>query len=69
MSWSTVDRRLPLLTLTGIFIAVVIVLGRRRGALALLGFALSLGIIVAFVLPAIVAGEIPWLSPSSAPQP
>ncbi|MGH2720362.1 MAG: YibE/F family protein, partial [Actinomycetota bacterium] len=54
-----VDRRLPLVTLTGIFVAVVIALGRRRGALALLGFALSVGIIVRFVLPAIVAGEDP----------
>jgi uncharacterized membrane protein len=54
-----VDRRLPLLTLTALFVGIVILLGRRRGTFALLGFALSVGIIGLFVLPAIVAGKNP----------
>jgi uncharacterized membrane protein len=56
---SDVDRSLPLLVLVGIFVLVVVALGRWRGALALMGFALSLVVLVLFVLPAILAGENP----------
>lgn len=50
------QRSTPLLLLTGIFIAAIIVLGRWRGVGALAGLAASLFVILAFVLPAILDG-------------
>lgn len=43
------------------FCALVILFGGRRGALSLLGLAASLAVVVAFIVPAILAGEAPLL--------
>lgn len=53
----SVDRRTTMLWLAAIFAALVIVLARRRGLLALVGFALSLLLVVRFVVPAIAEGK------------
>lgn len=54
-------RRTPLLYLTLIFIALVLMVGRWYGACALLGMALSFGVIVKLILPQIYAGRDPVL--------
>jgi uncharacterized membrane protein len=51
------DRRLVLVVSALIFAAAVVALGRIRGLAALVGLVLSLGILLWFILPAIVAGE------------
>lgn len=51
------DRRLVLLVLGLVFAAAVIALGRMRGVAALVGLAISIGILLWFILPAIIAGE------------
>ena len=51
------ERSTPLLLLTIVFVAAIVVLGRWRGVGALAGLAASLFIIVMFVLPAILAGS------------
>jgi uncharacterized membrane protein len=53
----SIDRRGTMLWLAAIFALLVIVLARRRGLLALIGFALSLLLIVRFVVPAISDGK------------
>jgi uncharacterized membrane protein len=53
----SVDRRGTMLWLAAIFALLVIVLARRRGLLALIGFALSLLLVVRFVVPAISDGR------------
>jgi ABC-type Zn uptake system ZnuABC Zn-binding protein ZnuA len=53
----SVDRRATMLWLAAIFAALVIVLARRRGLLALIGFVLSLLLVVRFVVPAISDGR------------
>jgi uncharacterized membrane protein len=55
------DRRGTLRSLVILFAALVIVLARWRGALALAGFAASLLLIVKFLVPAILAGSPPLL--------
>jgi uncharacterized membrane protein len=55
--YADADRRGTLLWLAGACAALVVVLARRRGLLALAGFAFSLLIIVDFVVPAILAGS------------
>jgi len=55
------DRRLPLLALAGVFAAVVITLGRLRGAMALVAMALTLVVLVAFVAPSVLDGHDPVL--------
>jgi uncharacterized membrane protein len=52
-----VDRRGTLLWLVVAFAGLVIVLTRWRGVLALAGFALSLGLVTTFIVPAILAGS------------
>jgi uncharacterized membrane protein len=55
-------RRLPTLgLLVGLFVAAVLVIGRWHGLRSLLGLALSLVLVVRFVVPAILAGEHPPL--------
>jgi uncharacterized membrane protein len=54
-------REVPLLLLSLLFAAVVVALGRWKGLAALGGFALSLGVITFFVLPAILSGKSPLL--------
>ena len=51
------QRSTPLLLLTLLFVVSILVLGRWRGAGALAGLAASLFVILAFVLPAILAGS------------
>lgn len=51
------ERSTPLLLLCLLFAASIIVLGRWRGVGALAGLAASLGLIIAFVLPAVLDGS------------
>jgi len=53
------QRGRPLLLLGLLFAAVVIALGRKKGVSSLVGLALSLGVLVVFVLPAILEGKNP----------
>lgn len=53
------ERRFPLALLAAVFAAVVVALGRWRGVFALAGFGITLGVLVVFVLPAILAGGNP----------
>jgi uncharacterized membrane protein len=55
------ERRTPMLVLAGLFALCVIAFGRLRGALSLVGLGLSLGVVVAFVAPAILDGKEPVL--------
>ncbi|MFD7653460.1 YibE/F family protein [Actinosynnema sp. NPDC059797] len=55
------QRGVPLLLLGLLFAAAVLLLGRWRGLAALGALALSLVVLVVFVLPAILAGESPPL--------
>ncbi|MPZ83861.1 MAG: YibE/F family protein [Actinophytocola sp.] len=62
-SYQLVDfqRDVPLALLAGLFAVVVLVLGRWQGLKALLALGVSFGVLVLFVLPAIIAGENPLL--------
>ena len=53
------ERRGPLLWLAIVFAALVVVFGRLRGALSLVGLAISLAVVVAFIVPAILDGSAP----------
>ena len=53
------ERRRPMLLLVLIFAALVVLFGRLRGALSLVGLAVSLGVVVMFVVPAILDGSEP----------
>jgi len=53
------ERRDPMLWLLAGFIVVVLVFGRRRGLLSLIGLAASVGVIVVFLIPAILDGGPP----------
>lgn len=53
------ERRGPMLLLAGIFVAIVLLFARLRGALSLLGLALSIAIVLLFVVPAILDGKSP----------
>jgi uncharacterized membrane protein len=53
------ERRAPMLWLAIAFAALVIVFGRVRGFLALVGLGLSLAIVLVFILPAILDGRDP----------
>ena len=55
------DRRTPLVWLAGLFALVVVALGRLRGALALVGMAATLAVLVAFVAPSVLDGNDPVL--------
>lgn len=55
--FSDKDRRVLLVVLGLVFAGAVIALGRMRGVAALVGLALSVGILLWFILPAIVAGS------------
>ena len=57
------ERRSPMLWLAIAFAALVILFGRLRGALSLVGLAISLAIVLVFILPAILGGEDPlWVA-------
>jgi uncharacterized membrane protein len=51
------ERRTPMLWLAIAFTGLVVAFGRLRGALSLLGLAISLVVILAFVVPAILDGS------------
>jgi uncharacterized membrane protein len=53
------ERRGAMLWLAGLFVAAVLVLGRLRGALSLLGLAASLALVLVFVVPSILDGNSP----------
>lgn len=55
------QRETPLLLLAGAFALTVLVIGRRHGLRALAALILSMGILVKFMLPAIIAGRSPLL--------
>ncbi|WP_052847552.1 YibE/F family protein [Streptomyces avicenniae] len=54
-----VDRQLPILLLAGIFALAVVVVGRLRGLLALIGLGVSFTVLTTFILPAILHGSNP----------
>lgn len=60
-AFAGLDRRGTLLWLALAFAALVIILARWRGVLALVGFALSLLLVTKFLIPAILAGSPPLL--------
>jgi uncharacterized membrane protein len=53
------ERRGPMLWLALIFVAAVLLLGRLRGALSLVGLAVSLALVLVFVVPSILDGNEP----------
>ncbi len=55
------DRHSSLLWLVVVFAVLVLVLGRWRGLLALVGFSISLLLVTKFLVPAMVAGSPPFL--------
>lgn len=59
-SFADFERRGTLLWLALAFAVLVVAFGRLRGALSLVGLALSLAIIVFFIVPAILSGESPF---------
>lgn len=59
--FSDYQRRLPLLALGLAFAILVVVTSRLRGIAALAGLALSLAVLIHFVLPAILEGSSPLL--------
>jgi uncharacterized membrane protein len=59
--YAGLDRRGTLLWLVVAFAVLVVAITRWRGALALLGFALSLVLVTRFVVPAIAQGSSPLL--------
>lgn len=58
-SFADFERRAPMLWLALAFAAVVVVFGRLRGALSLVGLALSLAVVLVFIVPAILDGASP----------
>lgn len=53
------DRRIPLLILALIFGVVVVALSRLHGFLSLIGVVVSIGLLIVFVMPAILEGSNP----------
>jgi uncharacterized membrane protein len=60
-SYVDVDRRAPMLWLAIALAVLAVIVARLRGLLALLGVAVSLVLVVAFLVPAILAGSDPVL--------
>lgn len=58
-SFADFDRRSPMLWLLLGFAAIVVVFGRLRGFLALIGLGISVAVIAAFIVPAILDGTSP----------
>lgn len=57
-----VQRAVPLLALSGVFLLAILALGRLRGALAVAGAGVSLLVLVEFLVPALLAGRPPLLT-------
>jgi uncharacterized membrane protein len=55
------ERRGPMLVLAAVFVLVVLAFARWRGALSLAGLAVSLALVLVFVVPAILDGKEPLL--------
>ncbi len=60
-SVTDVNRKLPLAVLAGIFALVVVLVGRMRGVMALIALAISFGVLMLFILPAILQGSNPLI--------
>lgn len=60
-TFSDFERRSPMLWLAIAFVVLVVAFGRLRGALSLVGLAASLGLVVLFIVPAILDGSPPLL--------
>jgi uncharacterized membrane protein len=60
-TYSVVDfeRRAPMIWLAIFFALLVLIFGRLRGALSLLGLAISLAVVLVFIVPAILDGRPP----------
>jgi uncharacterized membrane protein len=58
-SISDFDRQGPLLLLALIFAGAVVLFGRLRGAMSLIGLGLSLAVVLVFMVPAILEGTSP----------
>jgi uncharacterized membrane protein len=58
-SFADVQRGTPLAVLALVFAVVVVALGRLRGLLALAGIVLSMGVLLAFIFPALLDGAPP----------
>jgi uncharacterized membrane protein len=58
-SFADMQRATPLIVLALLFAAVVIALGRVKGVLALVGIALSMGVLLVYMFPALLAGSSP----------
>lgn len=56
-SISDFDRQQPILVLVLIFAGLVVLFGRLRGAMSLVGLGLSLGVVLLFMVPAILDGK------------
>lgn len=60
VSWgyelSGIVRNLPLLVLVVLFVVVVVWVGRLRGALSLLALGVSVGVVIGFIIPALITG-------------
>ena len=57
-----VQRAVPLLVLSGLFLLAILALGRLRGALAVVGAGASLVVLVQFLVPALLSGRPPLLT-------
>lgn len=60
-SFADFDRRTPMVWLAVAFCLIVVVFGRLRGAMSLVGLAISLAVVAAFIVPAILDGRSPVL--------
>ena len=58
-SFADYQRTTPLIVLAVLFAVAVVLLGRLQGVRALLGLALSLAVLLGFILPALVQGRSP----------
>ncbi|MFE1358066.1 MULTISPECIES: YibE/F family protein [Streptomyces] len=60
-SVTDVDRKFPILLLAAVFALAVVLVGRLRGLLALIGLVVSFAVLTLFILPAILHGSNPLL--------
>ena len=58
-SFADFDRRAPMQWLLAVFALVVVVFGRIRGILSLIGLGASIAIVASFIVPAILDGRAP----------
>lgn len=59
---ATRDRTVPLAVLAFVFAALVVLVGRGRGARSLLALGLSFAIILAYVVPRVASGQAPVIT-------